>query len=121
LSVTFDRLSAPAGDQITCRVHAERVGFRGYGMLPAEIGLPPGADVDRQSVDRAGIAHYDVLPDRLVVYLWPRAGGVDFSFRFRSRFAMRAKAAASGLYDYYNPEAQAVVAPAKFVVSEPRH
>jgi hypothetical protein len=121
LSVTFDRLSAATGDPITCRVHAERVGFRGYGMLLAEIGLPPGADVDRQSLDHAGIDHYDVLPDRLVIYLWPRAGGVDFRFRFRPRFAMRAKAAASSLYDYYNPEAQAVVTPAKFVVSEPRH
>ena len=41
----------------------------------------------------------------------PLAGGVDFSFRFRPRFAMRARAAASSLYDYYNPEAQTVVMP----------
>ena len=30
---------------------AERVGFRGYGMLLAEIGLPPGADVDRSTLE----------------------------------------------------------------------
>ena len=62
------------------------------------------------------LSRYDVLPDRLVVYLWPRAGGTRFSFSFRPRLGMRAKAAASQLYDYYNPEARAVVAPTKFVI-----
>jgi len=40
------RVSLEVGEEITCRVKAERVGFRGDGMLLAEIGLPPGADVD---------------------------------------------------------------------------
>ena len=87
-------------------------------------GLPPGADVDRATLERAmketgrGLSRYDVLPDRLVVYLWPRAGGTRFSFSFRPRLGMRAKAAASQLYDYYNPEARAVVAPSSFVVRD---
>ena len=88
----------------------------------AEIGLPPGADVDRASLETAtrqsnwSINHYDVLPDRVVVYLWPQAGGSEFSFKFRPRIAMTAKAASSSVYDYYNPEARAVVAPSTFVV-----
>ena len=91
-------------------------------MLLAEIGLPPGADVDRASLESAmkssgwTISQYDVLPDRVIVYLWPRAGGIDFDFKFRPRFGMTAKAAPSVVYDYYNPEARAVVAPATFVV-----
>jgi hypothetical protein len=58
---------------VTClgreAVDAERIGFRGYGMLLAEIGLPPGAAVDRSSLERAmkasggDINQYDVLPD----------------------------------------------------------
>ena len=88
----------------------------------AEIGLPPGADVDRASLDRAvkesgwGIDQYDVLPDRLVVYLWPQAGGTKFQFKFRPRFGLTAQSAPSVVYDYYNPEARAVVAPTKFMV-----
>ncbi len=65
-----------------------------------------------------GLSRYDVLPDRLVVYLWPRAGGTRFSFSFRPRLGMNAKAAASQLYDYYNPEARAVLAPDSFVVAD---
>jgi hypothetical protein len=122
LGVSYDRSAAGINDEITCRVEAERVGFKGYGMLLAEIGLPPGADVDRASLERAmkdsgwALSQYDVLPDRLIVYLWPQAGGTHFEFKFRPRFGLAAQTAPSLLYDYYNPEARVVVAPTKFIV-----
>jgi hypothetical protein len=124
LKVAFDRTTASTGDTVTCRVAAERTGHRGYGMLLAEVGLPPGADVDRASLERAmeesgwEFSHYDVLPDRLVVYLWPRAGGTHFEFTFRPRYGLAAKTAPSVVYDYYNPEARAVLAPTKFNVGD---
>jgi len=37
-------------------------------------------------------------------------------FKFRPRFALTAKAAPSVVYDYYNPDARAVVAPVRFLV-----
>jgi hypothetical protein len=122
LKVNFDKTEARAGDEITCRVEAERVGFRGYGMMLAEVGLPPGADVDRASLDVAmkqsgwSLSQYDVLPDRVIVYLWPQAGGTRFEFKFKPRYAIRARSAPSMIYDYYNPEARATVAPVGFVV-----
>jgi A-macroglobulin TED domain/Alpha-2-macroglobulin family/Carboxypeptidase regulatory-like domain/A-macroglobulin receptor binding domain len=124
LGVHFDKTEAKAGDTIRCAVDAERIGFRGYGMLLAEIGLPPGVDVDRASLDDAvhasgwEFSHYDVLPDKVVVYLWPRAGGTKFSFSFKPRFGMEALSEPSVIYDYYNPEARAVVQPVKFVVKD---
>ncbi len=122
LSVSFDRASAEVGQEITCRVEAERIGFGGYGMLLAEVGLPPGADVDRASLERTmqesgwSISSYDVLPDRLVVYLWPQGGGTKFDFKFRPRYGLNALNAPSQLYDYYNPEARTVVPPSRFVI-----
>jgi hypothetical protein len=121
LSVGFSTLSAKIGEEVTCTVDAERIGFRGRGMMLAEIGLPPGADVDRASLERAmkesnySINQYDVLPDRVIVYLWPQAGGAKFSFSFKPRFGVRALNAPSTLYDYYNPDAQAHVEPVQFV------
>jgi uncharacterized protein YfaS (alpha-2-macroglobulin family) len=120
LDVQYDRLEAATVEEIKCAVKAERVGHRGYGMMVAEVGLPPGAEVERASLDRAvkdsqwAVSHYDVLPDRVVFYLWPRAGGVHFNFAFRGRYRVRAKAAPSMLYDYYNPEASVAVAPPLF-------
>jgi len=124
LTVHFDKQSASVGENVQCSVDAERIGFRGYGMLLAEIGLPPGADVDRASLERAmkasgwEINQYDVLPDRLIAYLWPRAGGTKFSFSFKVRFGIEALTAPSVLYDYYNPEARAVVEPVKLSVQQ---
>lgn len=120
LAVEYDRLDAPVGQPVTCTVTAERIGHRGYGMLVAEIGLPPGNDVDRSSLDRAvsnsgwTVCKYDVLPDRVVVYLWPRAGGATFSFRFTTRYGIEAMAAPSSVYDYYNPESNVVLEPPRF-------
>jgi CD109 antigen len=122
LAVQFDRLEANAGEPVRCSMKAERVGFRGYGMMLAEIGLPPGAEVDRASLETvvdegtAGVDRYDVLPDRVVLYLWPRAGGVSFDFYLHARMAMVAKSGASILYDYYNPEALSEVAPVEWRV-----
>ena len=123
LAVTFDKTTAKIGEEIFCYVEAERVGSSGYGMLLAEIGLPPGVDVDRASLENAAqaagyaINHYEVLPDRVVLYLWPQAGGTKFNFKFKSRYGIKAVNTASILYDYYNPEARAVIVPEKFIVN----
>jgi hypothetical protein len=114
LQVRFDRTQPAFGDTVTAHVEAERVGFRGYGMMLAEVGLPPGAEVDRSSLESAG--SYEVQPDRVVFYLWPVAGGAKFDFRFRLRYRCDVLTAPSLLYDYYNPENRAIVAPTRFVV-----
>ncbi|HWZ44138.1 MAG TPA: hypothetical protein VNW97_11710, partial [Candidatus Saccharimonadales bacterium] len=120
LNVSFDATEAGIGQKIHCTVKAERIGFEGYGMMLAEIGLPPGAEVDRQSLQQAlekwEVQEYEVQPDRVVLYLWPQAGGSNVSFSFKPRFAMEATATPSVLYDYYNPEARAVVVPVRFRV-----
>lgn len=125
LAVSYDRTEVAVGDSVTCRVQAGRTSGAGYyGMMLAEIGLPPGADVDRASLEKAmsesgwSLSRYDVLPDRLVVYLWPRTGGATgFEFKFRTRFGLSAQTAPSVVYDYYNPEARTVLAPTRFTVN----
>ncbi len=116
-----DRTDAAIMQEIACSVSTERIGFRGYGMLLAEIGTPPGADVSRESLATAmendwSISKYEVLPDRIRVYMWAKAGGTKINFKFRPRYGINAQTPASVVYDYYNPEAQAVNAPIKFVV-----
>jgi hypothetical protein len=120
-SVQFDRGTMAKGDPVRCAVHAERVGFRGYGMMLAEVGLPPGAEVDRASLDEAvsstwDVQSYEIQPDRIALYVWPRAGGTTFSFTLKPRFAMKAQSPESILDDYYNPEARASVPPTRFIV-----
>jgi hypothetical protein len=48
-------------------------------MMIAEIGLAPGAEVARASLELVmknvslGVDHYEILPDRVLFYLWPKA------------------------------------------------
>jgi hypothetical protein len=120
LSVNYDKTSAAIGEEIVCRAEIQSA-TRGYGMILAEIGLPPGADVQRESLQRMmetdwTFSRYDVLPDRIIVYLWGKPGGNKFEFRFKQRYGIEAVTAPSIAYDYYNPEAQATLAPTKFII-----
>ncbi len=119
LDYSCDRTEAAIMQEISCSMEAERVGFQGYGMLLAEIGIPPGADVSRESLENAmqadwSFTRYDVLPDRVVIYMWARAGGTKVNFRFKQRYGIDALTPASVVYDYYNPEAQALMGPLHF-------
>lgn len=121
LDYNCDDLNGKVMQTVSCDVRAERVGFRGYGMLLAEIGIPPGAEVSRESLENAmrvdwSLSRYEVLPDRVVIYMWARPGGSKFNFTFKPRYAINAQTPASVVYDYYNDEARAVVAPLKFSV-----
>jgi len=49
LAVNYDKTDARVGDEVRCSVEAERIGSSGWSMMIAEIGLPPGAEVDRRA------------------------------------------------------------------------
>lgn len=120
LDYKCDKTDAAIMAEITCSVESGRTSSRD-GMLLAEIGLPPGADVSRESLDRSisgdsGVKRYEILPDRIVIYFWSRPGGTKFNFSFRPRYGIEAQTPASIVYDYYNPESQATLRPLKFSI-----
>lgn len=120
LNVAFSKTESAIGEQIEASVELARKGRTTNGMVLAEIGTPPGAEVDRGSLDQAkasgAVSRYDVLPDRVVIYSWVSKQPIRFGFKFRPRYGINAQTPASVVYDYYNPEAQAVNAPIRFVV-----
>ena len=121
LDYKCDKGNAAIMEEVSCSVEAERIGFKGYGMLLAEIGTPPGAEVSRESLEAAlegdwSLSRYDVLPDRVVFYMWSKPGGTKFNFKFKPRYGINAQTPASIVYDYYNPEAHATVTPLRFSV-----
>ena len=75
-----------------------------------------GSAILRVNESGWGLSHYDVLPDRVIAYLWRQAGSLKFSFKFKPRYGVKAQTAPSTLYDYYNPEARVALAPSRFIV-----
>jgi hypothetical protein len=120
MTVAFGTTTPSPEKQVDVTAHFERVGFQGYGMMIGEIGLPPGSDVDRASLESAVAGsddqfnHYEVMPDKVLIYLWPKAGGLTLHFHFTLRYAIDALAAPSSVYDYYNPDARFDAKPARF-------
>ncbi|MBL8152365.1 MAG: hypothetical protein JNN15_20765 [Blastocatellia bacterium] len=106
-------------EDITCKVDVGK-STSSYTMMLAEIGLPPGVEVDKESIKRDdgayGISSYEILPDRLIVYFWAYKNATTFKFKFRPKYKMKAKSASSQVYNYYNPEESATVAPSLFVI-----
>jgi A-macroglobulin TED domain/Alpha-2-macroglobulin family/MG2 domain/Carboxypeptidase regulatory-like domain/A-macroglobulin receptor binding domain/Macroglobulin domain MG3/Alpha-2-macroglobulin bait region domain len=119
LKVDFNKTVAKIGEEIICKVNIRQKNNR-YGMALAEIGLPPGADVDRTGLDRAKtqgeFSNYDILPDKVLIYFWTAYNSREFSFKFKPRYGINAQNAPSTVYDYYNEEAKTTVAPEKFEV-----
>lgn len=117
--IEFDKLRAKTGEEIACRVKIERKVLRN-GMILAEIGLPPGANVNRASLETTKIEgkinRYDVLPDRIIIYVWMYDKPLEFNFKFSLRYGINAQTPASFVYDYYNEEAKATLAPMRFEV-----
>lgn len=118
LAVAFDRTECRVGDEIRCDIEVRR--GTGFGMATAEIGLPPGAEVDRASLAGAAISsrfqQFEIRPDRVVFYLNGWEPVSKRTFVFRPRFPMKAKNIGSTVFDYYNPDATTTVAPVTFVV-----
>jgi len=123
LDVQYSSATATVNDVITCDVNVIRPAYRHYGMMLVEVGLPPGAEVDRSSLeavlnDSYSVNSYEVAPDRVTFYVWPTKEQTSFDFNFRPRFPMRAKSEPSSVSDYYNPDARLVLPPQDFVVKE---
>lgn len=124
MQVRYNTLAAAINDPVICDVTISRPSFHGYGMMIAEVGLPPGAEVDRGVLEdliddpNNGVDSYEVEPDHVTFYVWPRAADVKFHFMFRPRYSMKARTAQSVLYDYYNPDARVVLPPEHFLVGQ---
>jgi hypothetical protein len=53
---------------------------------------------------------------RIANNLFKHAADIKFRFLFRPRFAMKARAAQSVLYDFYNPDSHVVLTPETFTI-----
>ena len=55
MATEFSTTRAAVNQAVTCRVKITRPAFLGYGMMIAEIGLPPGAEADRGTLEASSM------------------------------------------------------------------
>jgi uncharacterized protein YfaS (alpha-2-macroglobulin family) len=98
-----------------------------------DLGLPPGFTVETADL-AALVAYYNDVPDsynapkierfeltgrQIIIYLTNLSSdhSLEFSYRLRAKFPLRAQAPASNVYDYYNPDTNGLSSPQNLVVN----
>jgi len=124
IRVSYDRRTLAVNDTLTVTVRAtlNLTGVLKMGLL--DLGVPPGFSVLSEDLDRlvgqAMIARYELTPRQIIVYLenFSSEKPLQFSYRLRARFPLRAQTPPSSAYDYYNPDQSTTLAPVQMIVSQ---
>jgi hypothetical protein len=122
ITVDYDRRSLAVNDEITARVQMALMRDRPAVMVVADLGIPPGfavetGDLERLVADKR-IQRFEVTGRQIILYvenMQPKTP-LEFTYRLRAKFPIKAKVPPSAAYDYYNPDAQRTVEPVGFVV-----
>jgi uncharacterized protein YfaS (alpha-2-macroglobulin family) len=132
IAVSYDRTQLAVNDVIEVSVHVElREGAARQAIV--DLGIPPGFEVMSEDLadlvardsdlppDYEGIkfSRFDLTGRQIIVYLEGLKAGqpLDFSYRIRARYPIKAQTPPSSAYDYYNPSVSAVLAPAAIEVT----
>jgi uncharacterized protein YfaS (alpha-2-macroglobulin family) len=102
------------------------VAFNGRGtanMIIVDLGTPPGFDVlaeDLEAYVKDGtFQKYTLTGRQAIIYLEKLEAGkpLEFRYRMKAKFPIRAKTPRSEVYQYYDPDRRAIAAPVEMEVS----
>ncbi|MFO0744945.1 MAG: MG2 domain-containing protein [Myxococcota bacterium] len=122
IDVEYDKTHLTTDDVINVTVTVSNSDPDTTGMMMAEVGLPPGFDLDTTALDallgKGQVARYDKTALRLVVYLEPIAPNAPatFGYALRARYPLEATAPESETYLYYDKSVRAGSGPVGLVV-----
>ncbi|MCC6442607.1 MAG: type II secretion system protein GspG [Armatimonadetes bacterium] len=122
IALSYDRTELQKNDILTATAS---VVYRGPGtanMVILDLGIPPGFDALPEDFDtlvsKKIIQRYSLTGRQVICYFdkIERESPVEFAYRMKARFPIRAKTPKSVAYEYYNPEIRDVTAPVEVVV-----
>jgi len=118
IDVTYDRTELAVNDTVGVNV----VVTLNEGVAQSaivDLGLPPGFSVETEDLARlvaryqdtpddygyAKIERYELTGRQIIIYVSDLTAGqpLEFSYRLRAKFPLKAQTPASTAYDYYNP------------------
>jgi uncharacterized protein YfaS (alpha-2-macroglobulin family) len=123
IDVEYDRTKLAADDMVTAAVRVVNNDRRDCNMVVIDLGVPPGFEVQSEDLDKLvrgkKIEKHTIAARQIIVYLDSLASGkpLEFSYRLRAKFPMKAATPASTVYRYYNPEIKATASPVDIEVN----
>ncbi len=110
VAVEYDRTEVLTKETVTCQVRVRNTTRTAAKMLLVDVGLPPGFDPVTEDlnrlVERKTVQRYERTHRQIIFYIDEIAGNatVQWEFRLRARYPVRAKTAPTTAYLYYEPE-----------------
>jgi hypothetical protein len=124
IDVDYDRTELAVNDTVTVDVGVTLNREGVVKMALIDLGVPPGFNVLTEDlsrlVEQGVIARYELTGRQVIIYLedFSSEAPLNFNYRMRARFPMRAQTPASSAYDYYNPADTTTRAPLQMTVRE---
>lgn len=123
LDLRYSSTRVRPGEQVTATATVRYRGEARSSMVILDLGIPPGFMVEPwglQALQRERrIDRFEINGRTLTLYtrgLEPQSQR-SFSFTLRARYPVRAKAPASEVYEYYNPDVRDRIVPAVLTVT----
>jgi uncharacterized protein YfaS (alpha-2-macroglobulin family) len=122
IDVKYDKTTLQKDDTVTATatIKQNRPGIS--GMVVVDLGVPPGFQVEAgdlaELVGSNVIQKYSLTGRQIIVYLeqMDSKKPVQFSYRLKAKFPIRAQTPKSRVYEYYNPDNQAFSKPVEIQV-----
>jgi hypothetical protein len=121
IDVDYDKTELQTDDLVTSlvKITNNRPGIA--HMVIVDLGIPPGFEVQTPDLNELvgrEIERYSLTGRQIIIYLDKLEGGhpVEFSYRLRAKFPIRAKTPTSKVYEYYNPDIQTLEQPIEMIV-----
>jgi len=122
IEVSYDKTELAVSDMLECKVTVTNNRPAAAKMVIVDLGLPPGFTVlteDLNALVEKGIMEkYSLTGRQIIVYLRevPPEKPVILQYRLMARFPIKAKAAKSIAYEYYDPSVRDEAAPQEILV-----
>jgi anti-sigma factor RsiW len=122
ISVDYDATTVKKDDLLKCRVSIRYNREGAAEMTIVDLGIPPGFELQPEAFEslkeRRVIERYSVTGRQAILYLRQIRGNhpVEFEYRLKAKFPVRAKTPVSTVYQYYEPEVRAEAAPVLLTV-----
>ena len=111
-----------ANDTVSATVSVENRTDRGMKMVIVDVGIPPGFTVLPDGLEKLVAAKtvqkFSLTGRQIIFYLDKLESGkpAELQYRLRAKYPIQAKTPRSRVYEYYNPEVEALAQPEELTV-----
>lgn len=122
VSVVYDRAELAVNETVQATATVELLRAGRAGTVLVDLGIPPGFEPLTEDLDalvkEGKIDRYELTGRQIILYLTDVASGrpLEFSYRLRALYPVRAQTTASRVFDYYTPDQGNVEPPQRIIV-----